>query len=82
MGVNESVIEKSGAWFNYGSIRMGQGREQARQFLKDNKDAAKEIREKILAKKAPPVEGDKAAVDKADAKAPAKPEKEKAKAGK
>src|SRR4029079_9871506 len=42
---NEGVIDKSGAWFNYGSLRMGQGREQARQFLKDNPDAGKEIRE-------------------------------------
>ena len=51
MGVNENVIEKSGAWFNYGPVRMGQGREQARQFLKDNKDVGKEIREKVLAKR-------------------------------
>ncbi len=51
LGVNENVIEKSGAWFNYGPVRMGQGREQARQFLKDNPDVAKEIREKVLAKK-------------------------------
>ena len=55
MGVIEGVIEKSGAWFNYGAMRLGQGREQARQFLKENKDVAKEVREKVLAKKMPPV---------------------------
>jgi recombination protein RecA len=53
MGVNETVIDKSGAWFTYGAVRLGQGREQARQFLKDNKDVAKEIREKVLAKRVP-----------------------------
>jgi recombination protein RecA len=51
MGVNESVVDKSGAWYNYGNVRLGQGREQARQFLKDNADVAKEIREKVLARK-------------------------------
>jgi recombination protein RecA len=54
LGVNENIIDKSGAWFNYGPMRLGQGREQARQYLKDNPEAAKEIREKILAKKFPP----------------------------
>ncbi len=49
IGVTENVIEKSGAWFNYGQVRLGQGREQARQFLKDNREVAKEIREKVLA---------------------------------
>src|SRR5256885_2160277 len=58
MGVNETVIDKSGAWFNYGNVRLGQGREQARQFLKDNPEVAKEVREKVLVKKTPqePVE--------------------------
>jgi recombination protein RecA len=51
IAVTDNIIEKSGAWFSYGPARMGQGREQARQFLKDNPDAAKEIREKILAKR-------------------------------
>jgi recombination protein RecA len=64
LGVNENIIEKSGAWFNYGPMRLGQGREQARQYLKDNPEAAKEIREKVLAKKFP-AEG--TAVDKAKA---------------
>jgi recombination protein RecA len=53
LGVNEGVVDKSGAWFNYGSVRLGQGREQSRQFLRENPDVGKEIREKVLAKKFP-----------------------------
>ena len=51
IAVADNIVDKSGAWFSYGPARMGQGREQARQFLKDNPDATKEIREKILAKR-------------------------------
>jgi recombination protein RecA len=54
LGVNEAVLDKSGAWFNYGSIRLGQGREQSRQFLKDNPEVSKEIHAKVLARKFPP----------------------------
>ena len=79
LGVNEGVIDKSGAWFNYGSLRMGQGREQARQFLKDNPEAAKEIRQKVLTKKFPPaVDEQPEKPAKAEAKAE-KSEKEKEK---
>ena len=38
LAVNNNIIEKSGSWFSYKSERIGQGRENARQFLKDNKD--------------------------------------------
>ncbi len=38
MGVLNNVIEKSGSWFSYKGERIGQGRENARQFLKDNPD--------------------------------------------
>jgi recombination protein RecA len=38
LGVAQSLIEKSGAWFSYKGDRIGQGRENARQFLKDNPD--------------------------------------------
>jgi recombination protein RecA len=38
LAVNNNVIEKSGSWFSYKGERIGQGRENARQFLKDNKD--------------------------------------------
>ena len=36
LAVNHNIIEKSGSWFSYKSERIGQGRENARQFLKDN----------------------------------------------
>jgi recombination protein RecA len=38
IAVNQNILEKSGSWFSYKSERIGQGRENARQFLKDNKD--------------------------------------------
>ncbi|GAA4523365.1 recombinase RecA [Chelativorans composti] len=43
LGVKAGVIEKSGAWFSYNSQRLGQGRENAKQFLKDNPEVANEI---------------------------------------
>jgi recombination protein RecA len=43
LGVANNVVEKSGSWFSYKSERIGQGRENARQFLKDNADIRKTI---------------------------------------
>jgi recombination protein RecA len=43
-----NVVEKSGAWFNYKSVRLGQGRETAKGFLSGNKDVAEEIRHAVL----------------------------------
>ncbi len=40
LGVKSGIVEKSGAWFSYDSQRLGQGRENARQFLKDNPEVA------------------------------------------
>jgi len=48
MGVACNVVEKSGAWFNYGKIRLGQGRENAKRFLTENKEVTGELKEKIL----------------------------------
>ncbi len=73
IAVTDNMIEKSGAWFSYGPLRLGQGREQARQFLKDNAEVAREIREKILARRMPPVEGaEKPGVEKPPARADSK----------
>lgn len=47
LGVNANVIEKSGAWFTYDSERIGQGRENARKFLKDNPKVAHAIEKKV-----------------------------------
>ena len=47
LGVKEGIIEKSGAWFSYGDERIGQGRENAKNFLKENEKTCNEIEEKI-----------------------------------
>jgi len=49
LGVKAGVVEKSGAWFSYGDERIGQGRENAKQFLKDNTGIALAIEDKIRA---------------------------------
>lgn len=46
-----NVVEKTGAWYNYKNIRLGQGRENSKQFLVDNKDVAEEIRQAVLSSK-------------------------------
>ncbi|MFK7793438.1 MAG: recombinase RecA [Devosiaceae bacterium] len=43
LGVKAGIVEKSGAWFSYDSQRLGQGRENAKQFMRDNPDVADEI---------------------------------------
>ncbi|MCI5075417.1 recombinase RecA [Oricola sp.] len=43
LGVKAGIVEKSGAWFSYDSQRLGQGRENAKQFLRDNPEVADEI---------------------------------------
>ncbi len=47
LGVKAGVVEKSGAWFSYDSQRIGQGRENAKQFLKDNPDMAAKIEAQV-----------------------------------
>ena len=47
LGVKEAIIEKSGAWFSYGDERIGQGRENAKMYLKENENICNEIEEKI-----------------------------------
>jgi recombination protein RecA len=47
LGVKSGVVEKSGAWFSYDSQRLGQGRENARQFLKDNPQIADAIEKSV-----------------------------------
>jgi recombination protein RecA len=51
LGVECDVVQKSGAWLNYGEMRLGQGRENAKGLLCDNAELAKEIEQKILAAK-------------------------------
>lgn len=47
IGVKYDFIEKSGSWFSYGDVRIGQGRENAKQYMKDNPAVADELSEKI-----------------------------------
>jgi recombination protein RecA len=47
LGVKAGVVEKSGAWFSYDSQRIGQGRENAKAFLKNNPDMANKIESAI-----------------------------------
>ena len=57
LGVVHNEVTKSGAWYSYGDTRMGQGRENAKQFLRDNPDLLEELEIKIRAKMdLPPLE--------------------------
>src|SRR5271156_3278419 len=47
LGVKANIVEKSGAWFSHDSQRIGQGRENAKQFLRDHKDVAEIIEKKV-----------------------------------
>lgn len=49
IGTEKGLIKKAGAFYSYGDIKLGQGRENARQFLKDNTPIADEIEAKIRA---------------------------------
>ncbi len=50
VGVEQSIVRKSGAWYTYDGDQLGQGKEKAREFLKENPDVAAEIEKKILEK--------------------------------
>jgi len=47
-GVKLDIIDKSGAWFSFDAVKLGQGRENAKQFLKENKEVCEQVRERIL----------------------------------
>jgi recombination protein RecA len=51
LAVDAKVVQKSGSWFSYGDMRIAQGREASKQFLKANPDLFKEIRLQVLAAK-------------------------------
>ncbi|MBX3018279.1 MAG: recombinase RecA [Bdellovibrionaceae bacterium] len=75
-----NLVEKSGAWFSYNGERMGQGRDQAKNFLKENPKALEELRTKLLVAKGigqllmaePEKDGDVSSPDEVETKAPAK----------
>ena len=49
LGVSLGILKKSGAFFSYGDIRLGQGRESAKRYLAQNPELAQEIEQKIRA---------------------------------
>ena len=59
VGVKDNIVQKSGAWFSYGDIRLGQGRENAKVYLRDNPEVALEIENKIREKYELPLMEDK-----------------------
>lgn len=50
LGVKHELVEKAGAWFSYNGTRIGQGRENAKQFMRDNPEMAKQLGDSILSK--------------------------------
>jgi recombination protein RecA len=67
IGVLHGVLEKSGAWYIYNGDRLGQGKDNSREFLKENPALAKEIEAKIREKasgKVPPLVADEVIEDK------------------
>ena len=71
LGVGQGLIEKSGAWYSYNGDRIGQGRENVRNFLKENPDIARQLETQIRAALIPEdtVDGDAAESEATDGKA-------------
>lgn len=53
LALADDLVNKSGAWFSYKSVRLGQGRENVKQFLRDNRDLYEELRTAVVAKRRP-----------------------------
>ncbi|MFB3139363.1 MAG: DNA recombination/repair protein RecA, partial [Phycisphaerales bacterium] len=51
LAVADGVVVKSGSWFSYGDLRLGQGRENSKAFIRDHADLMGEIRQAVLAKR-------------------------------
>jgi len=75
IGVLHEIIEKSGAWFSYKGERIGQGRENSKQFLKDNKDIMVKLEHDVRSKLGLPVPGEKPQAQAAAAPTPIAQEK-------
>jgi recombination protein RecA len=52
LALADKIVEKSGSWFNYGDVRLGQGRENAKIYLKENPHISEELTRKIMASRA------------------------------
>jgi recombination protein RecA len=73
IGLENRIIEKSGSWFSYGDVRIGQGRENAKGFLHENSDLAAEIESKV--RKSLGIGGPELTVIEGGSEAPAKKER-------
>jgi recombination protein RecA len=56
LAITDHIVSKTGAWFNYKDVRLGQGRENAKQFLRDNPDLSEELRAAVISKRASPTD--------------------------
>src|SRR5262249_56765083 len=74
LAIEDKLIDKSGSWLNYGELRLGQGRENAKQYLRDNPALVEEITKKILEKRGLPGNVTPAPEANGEASEPAQPE--------
>jgi recombination protein RecA len=65
LGVKQNIIDKSGAWYSYNGDRIGQGKENVRNFLKDNPDIAADIDSRIRGELMPSLDAE-AALEEAE----------------
>jgi recombination protein RecA len=80
LAIEKKIAQKSGSWLSYGEIRIGQGRENARAFLKENPDVRAEIESKLRAILFPPKQAAAPAPEPTAAASPVVPEAKKARA--
>jgi len=71
LGVKHGFVDKSGAWYSYQGDRIGQGKENVRQFLKDNPEMAESINRQVRAEVMPELKPEEAATEKPVAEEPA-----------
>ena len=71
LAANDNIINKSGAWYAYNGNKIGQGRENAKQFLKEHPDIMKEVEDKVRAKRIPSADGSEDADAEAEQNDPA-----------
>ncbi|WP_423753091.1 recombinase RecA [Clostridium cochlearium] len=76
LGVKEEIVQKSGSWFSYNDVRLGQGRENAKQFLKDNPELLYEIENTIREKYSLPLVKNNVKAEKDEKKEDKKEDKE------
>ncbi|MFA6850616.1 MAG: recombinase RecA [Selenomonadaceae bacterium] len=80
MGTDQDILEKSGAWYSYAGTRLGQGRENVKEFFKQNKELCAEVEAKIRENLILPIKPDEKPDVKADVKADVNDAKESKKA--